>query len=117
MLITHNMGVVADLADRVAVMYKGEIVEQADVTDAVRLAAARLHEAAAGRRAAPGQATPHPEAWPNGAPTRAAESVVAARTCGSSTRAGFGSPAFIAVDGVSFTIRPGEVLGLVGESG
>src|SRR3954471_21431707 len=30
-LITHNMGIVADLADRVAVMYQGRIVEQADV--------------------------------------------------------------------------------------
>jgi peptide/nickel transport system ATP-binding protein len=30
-LITHNMGVVADLADTVAVMYQGRIVEQADV--------------------------------------------------------------------------------------
>ena len=29
-LITHNMGVVADLADRVAVMYQGKLVEEAD---------------------------------------------------------------------------------------
>jgi len=31
MLITHNMGVVAELADRVAVMYAGQVVEYADV--------------------------------------------------------------------------------------
>jgi oligopeptide/dipeptide ABC transporter ATP-binding protein len=33
LLITHNMGVVAESADEVAVMYAGQIVEQAPATD------------------------------------------------------------------------------------
>jgi oligopeptide/dipeptide ABC transporter ATP-binding protein len=36
LLITHNVGIVAEACDRVAVMYAGEIVEQADVTTLFR---------------------------------------------------------------------------------
>ena len=35
-LITHDLGVVADVADRIAVMYAGRIVERADVLDLYR---------------------------------------------------------------------------------
>src|SRR5690606_7199743 len=33
MLITHDMGAIAEMADRVAVMYAGRIVEDGDVSD------------------------------------------------------------------------------------
>ena len=35
-LITHDLGVVADVADKIAVMYAGRIVERADVFDLYR---------------------------------------------------------------------------------
>ncbi|MDN4646921.1 ABC transporter ATP-binding protein [Curtobacterium sp. PsM8] len=113
-IITHNMGVVADLADRVAVMYQGEVVEeapveqlfaapQADYTKRLLAAVPRL-EASTGvaRRALV---------------TEDVEPVVSATGLEIEYPGRLGSPAFRAVKGVDLAIRPGEVLGLVGESG
>ena len=46
MLITHAMGVVAETAQRVVVMYAGRVVEEATVERAVRQPAASLHAGA-----------------------------------------------------------------------
>ena len=43
MLITHDMGVVAEIAQRVVVMYAGKVVEEAPVERAVRQPAPSLH--------------------------------------------------------------------------
>ncbi len=43
MLITHDMGVIAETADRVCVMYAGRIAEIGAVRDVVQAAAASLH--------------------------------------------------------------------------
>ena len=51
-LITHDMGVVADMADRIVVMQHGRIVESGTADQIFNHAAAPLHPAAAGVRAA-----------------------------------------------------------------
>ena len=47
-LITHDLGVVADVADRIAVMYAGRIVEHADVHELYADAGPPVHQGAAG---------------------------------------------------------------------
>ena len=44
MLITHDLGVVAQTADDVAVMYLGRIVEYGSVRDVIKNPAAPLHQ-------------------------------------------------------------------------
>ncbi|MEJ7695442.1 MAG: ABC transporter ATP-binding protein [Candidatus Limnocylindrales bacterium] len=43
-LITHDLGVVAEMADDVVVMYAGKVVEQSDVTTVFESAPPSLHE-------------------------------------------------------------------------
>lgn len=117
-LITHNMGVVADLADRVAVMYQGKLVEQAEVrtlfaapqAEYTRTLLAAVPKIGQGLAATQDRAIARAER-PLAAP------VVQARDLRIQYPGRLGRPGFVAVDGVSFDIRPGEVLGLVGESG
>ncbi len=117
-LITHNMGVVADLADRVVVMFRGDIVEEAPVRELFanpkqeytrELLAAVPHVG----RGKSSRQDPL-EAVPDGAPEG---SLVVAKALEIGYPGRFGSTGVIAVKGVDFWIGPGEVLGLVGESG
>ena len=129
LLITHDMGVVADLADDVIVMRHGAIVESGPVasvfgapasayTRELLAAVPSLGElqgdadAAAGVPRGDGASIPPVEPAPvdrREAPVVALEgaSVVFRRR----------GAAVHAVDGASFTIGRGEVVGLVGESG
>ncbi|WP_405694722.1 ABC transporter ATP-binding protein [Streptomyces coelicoflavus] len=118
LLVTHNMGVVADFADRVAVMYQGALVETGPVEDVLlrpshdytkRLLSAvpRLSVAEAD---GPGeQPAPEPDAAAAGEPAVELKDV--------SVVFGRGKHAVHALKGVSFAVHPGETLGLVGESG
>ncbi|HSP53889.1 MAG TPA: ABC transporter ATP-binding protein [Cryobacterium sp.] len=118
-LITHNMGVVADLADRVAVMYQGKVVEEADAqtlfsspqNDYTKKLLAAVPHVGQGVVHAAARARARAGDWEQQAP------VVVADQLRIEYPGRLGRSGFTAVDGVSFLIRPGEVLGLVGESG
>ena len=120
LLITHDMAVVADVADDVAVMRHGHIVERAAVREIFRKP---RHEytrellAAVPRLDSLRQEDPFAAvARESEAPAKAtAEPVVAVEGLNVVYRNG--RRTVHAVHDASLTIAPGEVLGLVGESG
>jgi peptide/nickel transport system ATP-binding protein len=136
LLITHDMGVVADLADDVVVMRDGSVVERADASalfahpDAAytkqllaavpRLDALRLPDPVVA--AGPAIVTDRDgAAAPAAAVPDAAVAVDAAARLDNASviygGRGWGARPVAAVDDVSFRIEPGKIFGLVGESG
>ncbi|MEQ8813842.1 MAG: ABC transporter ATP-binding protein [Thalassobaculum sp.] len=145
MFITHDMGVVAEIADRVVVMWRGEKVEEATaerlfaapghpytkqlLTAVPKLGSLRGHamprrfpnvdlRRSEGEIGVIDTAAPEPEDEPDrrGAPILE----VAGLTTRFAVRGGLlGRPvgAVHAVEDVSFSLRAGETLALVGESG
>jgi peptide/nickel transport system ATP-binding protein len=121
LLITHDLGLAAERADRVAVMYRGEIVETGP---AAQLVAGPRHEYT--RRllaAAPGMASAKvAPALPAGA-TRGAgageKPEVLLEVAGAVKKyriRGRAEP-LMAVDGVDLTVVRGQTVAIVGESG
>ncbi len=118
-LITHDMGVVADMADSIMVMKDGQVVERGTSAEIFgnpqHPYTVRLTEPC--RTSAPSAARRPPRtACPRRAGPRAA---ARARRAGHDHQyPGRGrQAAFRAVDEVSLQIHQGEVVGLVGESG
>nr|WP_227993020.1 ABC transporter ATP-binding protein [Pseudactinotalea sp. HY160] len=117
-LITHDMGVVADMADRIIVMRHGRIMETGDARqifhDPQHDYTKQLLEAVphlGGTSLLSEYELAHGGETPLGEPVLVAEDVVIEYPKRGRT------PAFKAVDGVSLTLNQGEVVGLVGESG
>jgi len=141
LLITHDLGVVANMAEEIVVMYQGEVMESGTLDDIfgdprhpylkALLRAVPRFNMKPGERLVPireintgrSELLARKESWPEGAD--AAGPLVSVKDLTKRftiRKAGLfagdsASGQVTAVDGVSFDIRRGECLGLVGESG
>jgi peptide/nickel transport system ATP-binding protein len=138
LLITHDLGVVANVAEEIAVMYHGSVVESGTLDDLFRdprhpylralLRAVPRFDMKPGERLVPIRDIQQGEAsqlmaakaeWPAdaGATLLSFANVSKTYTIRKSGMFGAAAGTFTAVDNVSLTIERGECLGLVGESG
>jgi len=138
LLITHDLGVVANVADEVVVIYHGEIMEAGTVQDIFRrpshpylkglMAAVPHFDMKPGERLKALREVPVNVSNLLGSPAKSkqprsdilvsARDLVKSYTTRKSGWFGKGTEKPVrAVDGVSFDIKRGECLGLVGESG
>jgi peptide/nickel transport system ATP-binding protein len=115
-LITHDLGVIAGLADEVAVMRAGQVVEQGTAAEILR---SPRHEYTRQLiEAMPRIDAPSPPIAPVAETTAVAPLATSGLGVNFSVRKGWlGRAKLRAVDGVSFELRPAEALGVVGESG
>lgn len=139
LLITHDLGVVANMADEVVVIYHGEIMESGPVEDIFRrprhpylkalLQASPHFDMKDGERLVALREIKHSATWTQGIARKAPPAASATplldvrglrKVYTTGSRGFFGRSTqakLVAVDDVSFQIRRGECLGLVGESG
>ena len=118
-LITHDMGVIARMAQRVAVMRNGEIVETGSADEIYGAPKAEytrtLLKAVPRIDGAPAQVLAAPDAGP---PILKVDDVRVHFPIKVEGGGLFGAVKLLrAVDGVSFELKAGETLGVVGESG
>ncbi len=102
LIITHDLGVVAEIADRVVVMEKGVLVEAGTVREVYKNPQHPYTKKLIA--AAPGKGEMHE-------PVKGAEPVLSVRN----VRKKYGE--FTALKGLSFDLLAGETLAVVGESG
>jgi peptide/nickel transport system ATP-binding protein len=139
LLITHDLGVVANIAEEIVVMYHGEVMESGSLDDIFRhaehpylkalLRAVPRFDMKPGERLVPIREIPagdapylmaDKEARPAGGSAALLECADLKKSYGlrrSGIFGGASSTRIVAVDGVSLKIARGECLGLVGESG
>jgi peptide/nickel transport system ATP-binding protein len=113
LLITHDMGVVADLSDRILVMKDGLTVEEdssANIFNRPKHPYTKSLLASVPKLGSVAVRTLDPAATKANPVLEVINLVIEYPKRGR-------IPAFRAVDGISFAIQPGEILGLVGESG